>query len=99
MENYIISTFKRSKYTAALYFRTQKAAFSKAVDWDYISVNPFNKIKLPRFQKNKPQFINQGDLDIILSHVTSDQLKGIYQFAFFTGMRLSEIVNLKWNNV
>ena len=99
MENYIITTFKRSKYTAALYFRTLKAAFSKAVDWDYISSNPFNKIKLPRFQKSKPQFINQEDLDIILSHVTSDQLKDIYQFAFFTGLRLSEIINLKWNNV
>jgi integrase/recombinase XerD len=99
MENYIITTFKRSKYTAALYHRTLKAAFNKAVDWDYISVNPFNKIKLPKFQKSKPAFINLGELDIILSHVTNQPLKDIYQFAFFTGMRLGELVNLKWNNV
>jgi site-specific recombinase XerD len=99
MENYIISTFKRSKYTASLYFRTLKAAFSKAVDWDYISSNPFNKIKLPKFQKSNPAFISLDELDIILSHVDSKHLKDIYQFAFFTGMRLSELINLKWNNV
>ena len=70
MDNYIISTFKRSKYTAALYFRTLKAAFSKAADWDYISTNPFNKIKLPN-----------GAYAVIDNSHTSDSLKNAIEAA------------------
>jgi len=99
MESYIISTFKRSKYTAALHYRTLKAAFNKAVDWNYIPSNPLNKVKLPRFQKSKPSFINQEELEIILKYVVPENLKDIYRFAFFTGLRLAEIINLKWKNV
>jgi site-specific recombinase XerD len=99
MENYIISTFKRSKYTAALHYRTLKAAFNKAVDWNYIPSNPLNKVKLPRFQKSKPAFLNQVELETILTFIPTESLKDIYRFAFFTGLRLAEIINLKWENV
>src|ERR1035437_9464002 len=54
IEKFILDKFKISKYTASLYYRTLKAAFSKAVEWNYISVNPFTRIKFPKFQTNRP---------------------------------------------
>lgn len=98
LEKFIIKTFKRSKYSAALYYRTLKAAFNKAVDWDYIPSNPFNKIKLPKFQKSNPAYITYIELQQILKFVPGE-LKGLYEFSFFTGLRLSEVINFCWNNV
>jgi len=98
LEKFIIKTFKRSKYSAALYYRTLKAAFNKAVDWDYIPSNPFNKIKLPKFQKPNPAYITYSELQQILRYVPGNLVE-LYEFAFFTGLRLSEIIFLKWNSV
>ena len=97
-EGFFNKNYKRSKYAAALYHRTLKAAFNKALNWDYISVNPFAKIKIPRLQNEKPKFICFKELETIL-HFAPDNLKDLYEFAFLTGLRLSEIINLKWSNV
>lgn len=99
MEKFILEKFKKSKYTASLYYRTLKAAFSKAVDWDYISVNPLTKIKCPKFQKNRPAFITIDELNTILNCLPNKDLTDLYLFAFYTGMRLSEVINLQWNNI
>ena len=98
IEKFVNKTFQRSKHAAALYYRTLKAAFNKAVDWNYIPSNPFHKIKLPRIQKNRPEFIDFSQLKEILKY-TPAEIKEVYEFAFFTGMRLSEIINLRWINV
>jgi len=98
LEKFINHIFKRSKYSAALYYRTLKAAFNKAADWNYIPANPFYKIKLPKFQKEPPVYITYSELEKILKFIP-DQLKEFYQVAFFTGLRLSELINLKWNNI
>ena len=37
-------SFARTQYGSALYFKTLKAAFSKAVQWEYLTENPFKKI-------------------------------------------------------
>lgn len=98
VDGFFNKNYKRAKYSAALYHRTLKAAFNKAQDWDYISNNPFMKIKIPRHQIERPKFICYDELNTILQFV-SDHLKGIYELAFLTGLRLSEIINLKWTNV
>lgn len=48
IDKFIYSTFNLSPRGAYHYYRTLKAAFNKAVAWDYISVNPFTKIKFPK---------------------------------------------------
>ncbi|MGD1006034.1 MAG: site-specific integrase [Ignavibacteriaceae bacterium] len=99
IENYINSHFQISKYTTALVYRTLKSAFTKAVEWNYISDNPFKKVKLPKLPKPIPSFINEDELRIILTNETNNSLKDIYQFAFHTGMRLNEILNLRWSSI
>ncbi len=43
LEQFITKTSSYSISAAALYYRTIKAAFNKAVAWGYISENPFKK--------------------------------------------------------
>lgn len=99
LEKYFSTTFYRSKYTTALYYRVIKAAFNKAIDWNYLDSNPLSKIKLPKIQKGKPIFISESELQTILDYVDPKNLRNIYKFAFYTGLRAGEIINLQWNCV
>ena len=43
LDNFITITYSRSKSSGSLYYRTLKAAFTKAVFWEYIPDNPFKR--------------------------------------------------------
>ena len=95
LDNFIINKYNSTKSGAALYYRTLKAAFSKAVIWNYLSDNPLKKIKAPKVPKSNPVFISETELNLILDKTTNQNLKNIFTVAFYTGMRLSEILNMK----
>ncbi len=48
LDQFITSVYSRSDSGASLYYRTLKAAFSKAVVWEYLQDNPLKKIKSPK---------------------------------------------------
>ncbi len=82
-----------------VYYRTLKAAFNKAREWEYVKENYFLKIKLPKKQKLAPVFINSNQLSAISGRINNEVVRDIVEFAFYTGMRLDEIINLRWKNV
>jgi site-specific recombinase XerD len=82
-----------------VYYRNLKAAFSKAKEWGYVKENYFTKIKLPKRQKIAPAFVNSDQLSAISNQIKNEVVKDVVAFAFYTGMRLDEIVNLRWKNV
>lgn len=97
-ESFILNTFQRSKWTASLHLRHLKAVFNRAIDWGYAGTNPFNGIRL-KIPVNHPVFINKKELELIAGKESNHTLALLYRFAFFSGMRLSEIVNLEWEDV
>ena len=99
LQHFMSISFSKTKYGTIMYIRTLKAAFTRAVEWGYISENPFKKIKLPRTPKNFPVFINDLVFSKIIECTNDVTMKDIFNCAFFTGMRLGEIVNLKWDAV
>ena len=96
LEIFLHKTYLTSPHAAALYYRTLKAAFSKAIEWNYISSNPLIKIKLPGIPKKYPVFIDASDLKLILEKTSEQIFKDLYITAFLTGMRLGELLNLQW---
>ena len=97
LDKFITQTFARTQRGASLYYRTLKAAFSKAVLWNYIPDNPLKKIKAPKTSKSFPVFISESELQLILSNTKEEYLKSLFYTAFYTGMRLGELVNMKWS--
>jgi len=95
----VARTANRSGEGYAVYYRNLKAAFNKAVDWKYIKENHFIKIKLPKKQKTHPVYINSDQLSAISCQIENDVVRDFVSIAFYTGMRLNEIVNLTWKNV
>lgn len=61
--------------------------------------NPFKDFKLPKIQYKTPNFISQEELKLIIETTDQKILRYIFTFAFYTGLRLSEITNLKWEDV
>jgi len=99
LESFLINKFPEAKHATSLAYRTLKSAFHKAVQWNYLDSNPLAKIRLPKIPKNKPIFINDIELKQIISYETNDLLKDIYIFAFYSGCRINEILNLKWSSI
>ena len=97
LDNFINERFKVSKSSAGLYYRTLKAAFSKAVVWNYLQENPLKKIKSPKQVKSLPIFIIKDELNKILDCTKNELLKDIFITAFYTGMRLGELLNMHWS--
>jgi len=97
IDQFISSVASKAKFAASLYHRTLKAAFNKAVVWNYLEENPFNKIKSPKVPKSFPVFISETELIHILNKTEVQLFKDIFTTAFYTGMRLGELLNMKWN--
>lgn len=99
VEKFILFTYQKSTSTAHLYNRTLKAAFNKAVSWGYLLENPFSKIKLPKQENKIPVFITKCELNKIIQNTSNPVLQKMFVIAFYTGMRLNELTNLKWQSV
>jgi len=98
-ERFLFDHYKKAKHSAVLYHRVLKAAFTKAIIWGYTETNPFKGIRLPKIQWKAPVFITVDELKKIIDNTEKQVFKDLFQFAFFTGMRSAEIMNLKWNQV
>lgn len=97
IDQFISSVYAKSKFAALLYHRTLKAALNKAVIWNYIQENSFNKIKSPKVIKSFPVYISEAELILILIKTEDQLLKDIFTTAYYTGMRLNELLSMKWN--
>jgi site-specific recombinase XerD len=99
LEQLFASEFGRANHNALRFYRTLKAAFGKAVAWNEIHENPFAKFKLPKIPETLIPFLKRGDLDKLLAQNIAPDLKLLFEFAFYTGMRQAEILNLEWTSV
>ncbi len=99
VEQFQAFTFRRAKHSAHLYHRTLKAAFNKAVQWNYIESNPFKEVSPPKIQKKIPVFIEKKELEEIMRQVKSESLRNLFEVGFNTGLRLSELISLQWSDV
>jgi len=97
LDQFISSVYAKSKYAALLYYKTLKAAFNKALIWEYLEENPFCKIKSPKVPKSFPNYITEAELIMILNSTATQLCKDIFTMAFYTGMRLGELLNMKWD--
>ena len=99
LERFLSERYLESKFAAKHHFNNLRSAFNKAIKWGYLPENPVSKIRSPKVPKNNPSFINKAELQFILDKEKDLTLRNIYSFAFYTGMRLAEIVFLKWEHI
>lgn len=75
------------------------ASFQKAVDWEYIGVNPWRKIKKPKPPEKLPAYFSKEDFARLIEATDSQLYRDLYQIAAYTGMRAGELQHMKWDNI
>ncbi len=97
-ESFILKTQEKSKTLASLEVRTLKAFFNRGIAWSMVEVNPFKGIKV-RVPKNSPLFLTLEQLQLVLENEPMEYYRKIYIFQFYTGLRISESLNLDWSDI
>ena len=88
-----------SPQSSRVYFVTLASAFETAKRWQYIPMNPFRHTKAPAPPKYPPEVLSQSGFLHLLTFVKNPVLRGLFVCAVCTGLRLSELINLRWENV
>ena len=76
-----------------------KSAFNKAIDWELLETNPAKKIKPKKVPKNHPIFITEDEFHSLISLETNQLAKTAFITAFYLGVRISELLNIRWEDV
>jgi integrase len=88
-----------SSWTARKYYIALASAFEKAVQWNYLAENPFRKVPKPKTPELIPAFFTENDFRLLLSFVEDRDCRELYITALLTGMRLGELLALRWSDV
>jgi integrase len=69
-----------------------------AVDWGYIRTNPGSKVKDPRIPRREMDCLNPAEVREFLKHVPQ-KWYALFLVAIATGLRVGELLAMKWANV
>lgn len=75
-----------------------RAIFTEAYQDELIDSNPTDKIKRFPVKNTEPQPFTIKERDDILN-ACEGQIRNLFQFAFWTGLRTGELIALKWEDV
>lgn len=89
--------------TRAHYLTVINSFYNYLVSINIIKSSPTQTIKLPKLDKKLPEFLTIDEVDKILNlnpvKVIDYRNKAMLETIYATGMRVSELVNLKINNI
>lgn len=90
---------RRSPGTAVNAYRVLSEMLAEAVRWGVIATNPAAAIRPPRAPRPKLHVPDQETCSAILERVQGRQVEGPVVLAIGTGMRLGEILAVRWRDV
>ena len=92
-----------SNFTLHTYYRILNGALNAAVRADVIKLNPFTKIgnsdKIRRPESKREYMTIEELRALIATPMKNEAVKQAYLFSCFCGLRISDIIGLKWGNV
>lgn len=75
-----------------------KRCFNLAIQWNITNFNPVKGIAFYREPKGRTRFLTQKEIECLLQYCPS-WLREFVTVVVHTGMRLSEALSLKWQNI
>ena len=83
-----------------------RAIIEQALNDEYIKTNPLDKIVISKLlckQTSRSNFkvdpFDKQEVKLLLDATHHEQIKNLFQFAFFTGLRTSELIALEWGDI
>jgi integrase len=75
-----------------------KMMFSLAVDWGWLTESPVQSIKRLKGEVKRMRFLNREEINRLIAYCTP-HFKPVLITAVSTGMRIGEILSLKWKDI
>lgn len=94
-----------SNRTLGRYYSSLNSFFIYSIEHEYIGVNPLKFIDYPKYTKKIPEYIYDSQLEKLLNEKTSENVeielrnKLIIHLLLDTGVRVSELVNIKVHDI
>ena len=85
--------------TVELCHRRLSQALKQAIRWKLIAVNPCDSIKPPRALSKRPDVWSVTELNRFLTIADEDAYSPLWFMAASTGLRLGEVLGLRWRDV
>lgn len=92
---------KLSSRTVLDHYKLLSVMFETAVYWQFININPCNKVKPPRKERKEAEFLNEDEVRKLISYIedVKPQNRTAILLLLHTGLRRGEICGLKWNDI
>jgi integrase len=75
-----------------------KHMYTKAIEWGYVKMNPAKGVRLLKEPPGRLRYLNPEEIERLVSACAS-HIRPIVITALNTGMRKSEILNLRWQEI
>ena len=99
IENYKIERLKTlSPASVNRELACLKHMLNKAIEWGILETNPAKRVRLLRENNQRFRYLAEEEI-IKLYDSCADHLRPVIVTAIFTGMRKSEILRLKWEDI
>jgi len=85
--------------TVNCYLRKINASFNLANRFDLINFNPAKKVTKLREVESQRKVFNENEFNKLVEAITDKSFKNLVLFGKYTGCRVSELVNLQWNDI
>lgn len=76
-----------------------KNAFEQAIEWDMLLNNPASKVTLPRQNKQEMKVLSSTEVDKFINALVYSKWKALFSLLLTSGMRPSEALGLKWEDI
>jgi len=84
--------------TISIEIALMSKAFNTAIKWGWLDTNPCSKIEKLKINNKRVRYFKEGEAEKLYA-VLPQWLKAIVTIARFTGLRISNILGLTWDDV
>ena len=81
------------------HLRQARSIFNKAVDWNYLRVNPFAKIKEVKPSRDEWHYFSPSEFKSIIDKTPDLRARALYYVLYYCGLRSGEALNLLWDGL
>jgi integrase len=100
VQTYIEHRLKKvSPHAVRRDIHTLSSAFKWAITKKYMKKNLTKGLPLPKLSEKLPKYFSYEEFNTLLNNIQDKDLLDIINFAISTGLRQSDIINLRWEQI